>query len=55
MNKRISTLMLLMLVALSAAWAGNNTLSITRNLEGASGKIVSVPIELSNEDEMVLL
>ena len=45
--------MLLMLVALSAAWAGNNTLSITRNLEGASGKIVSVPIELSNEDEIV--
>ena len=53
MNKRISTLMLLMLVALSAAWAGNNTLSITRNLEGASGKIASVPIELSNEDEIV--
>ena len=53
MNKRISTLMLLMLVALSAAWAGDNTLSITRNLEGASGKIVSVPIELSNEDEIV--
>ena len=45
--------MLLMLVALSAAWAGNNTLSITRNLEGASGKIASVPIELSNEDEIV--
>lgn len=53
MNKRICTFVLLLAVALTAAWAGNNTLAVARDLVGASGKTVEVPIVLDNDDEIV--
>lgn len=41
-----------MLLTLTA-WAGNNVLSVKKDLVGSAGKTVFVPFELTNDDEIV--
>ena len=50
--KRFFSIILTILLTLSA-WAGNNILSVRKDIKASGGKTVFVPIELTNDDEIV--
>ena len=50
--KRFLSIILTLLLTVTA-WAGNNILSVRKDIKTAAGKAVFVPIELTNDDEIV--
>ena len=50
--KRFFSIILTILLTLST-WAGNNILSVRKDIKASGGKTVFVPIELTNDDESV--
>ena len=51
-TKRFFSIILTILLTLSA-WAGNNILSVRKDIKASGGKTVFVPIELTNDNEIV--
>lgn len=52
-TKKYITLLVMALLSLTS-WAAN-TLSVTKDLTGAAGKTITVPIEMTNTDEIVAM
>lgn len=51
-TKRFLSIILTLLLTLTA-WAGNNIISVTKDLKASAGKTIFIPIELLNDDEIV--